>query len=113
MNKLKSMGKRDLIFLTIVHASVIAISAVILYALWFVVIASVSDPNRVASGEVLFLPKGITLEGFKYIFRDKRIWTGYRNTILYTTVGTLIGLFITIPAGYALPKRIWLEKELS
>ena len=105
MNKLKSMGKRDLIFLTIVHASVIAISAVILYALWFVVIASVSDPNRVASGEVLFLPKGITLEGFKYIFRDKRIWTGYRNTILYTTVGTMIGLFITIPAGYALSKK--------
>ena len=112
MNKLKSMGKRDLIFLTIVHASVIAISAVILYALWFVVIASVSDPNRVASGEVLFLPKGITLEGCKYIFRDKRIWTGYRNTILYTTVGTLIGLFITIPAGYALSKKDMVGKGI-
>ncbi len=112
MNKLKSMGKRDLIFLTIVHASVIAISAVILYALWFVVIASVSDPNRVASGEVLFLPKGITLEGFKYIFRDKRIWTGYRNTILYTTVGTMIGLFITIPAGYALSKKDMVGKGI-
>ena len=112
MNKLKSMGKRDLIFLTIVHVSVIAISAVILYALWFVVIASVSDPNRVASGEVLFLPKGITLEGFKYIFRDKRIWTGYRNTILYTTVGTLIGLFITIPAGYALSKKDMVGKGI-
>ena len=112
MNKLKSMGKRDLIFLTIVHASVIAISAVILYALWFVVIASVSDPNRVASGEVLFLPKGITLEGFKYIFRDKRIWTGYRNTILYTTVGTMIGLFITIPAGYALSKKDMVGKGM-
>ena len=112
MNKLKSMGKRDLIFLTIVHASVIAISAVILYALWFVVIASVSDPNRVASGEVLFLPKGITLEGFKYIFRDKRIWTGYRNTFLYTTVGTMIGLFITIPAGYALSKKDMVGKGI-
>lgn len=112
MNKLKSMGKRDLIFLTIVHVSVIAISAVILYALWFVVIASVSDPNRVASGEVLFLPKGITLEGFKYIFRDKRIWTGYRNTILYTTVGTMIGLFITIPAGYALSKKDMVGKGI-
>lgn len=105
MNKLKSMGKRDLVFLAIVHISVIAISAVILYALWFVVIASISDPNLVASGEVLFLPKGTTLEGYKYIFRDKRIWTGYRNTILYTTVGTLLGLFITVPAGYALSKK--------
>ena len=83
MNKLKSMGKRDLIFLTIVHFTVLVISVVILYALWFVVIASISNPNLVASGEVLFWPKGVTFEGYKYILRDKRIWTGYRNTILY------------------------------
>ena len=57
MKKLKKMGKNDLIFLLIVHISVVAISIVILYALWFVVIASISDPNMVASGEVLFLPK--------------------------------------------------------
>lgn len=105
MNKLKRMGKRDLIFETIVHICIIAISGVVLYALWFVIIASISDPNLVASGEVLFLPKGVTLEGYKYIFRDKRIWTGYRNTILYTVVGTLLGLFITIPAGYALSRK--------
>lgn len=99
------MGKRDLIFLTIVHFTVLVISVVILYALWFVVIASISNPNLVASGEVLFWPKGVTFEGYKYILRDKRIWTGYRNTILYTTVGTLFGLFITIPAGYALSRK--------
>ena len=105
MKKLKKMGKNDLIFLLIVHISVVAISIVILYALWFVVIASISDPNMVASGEVLFLPKGLTLSGYKYIFRDKRIWIGYRNTILYTAVGTSLGLFITIPAGYALSRK--------
>ena len=105
MKNLKKMGKNDLIFLLIVHISVVAISIVILYALWFVVIASISDPNMVASGEVLFLPKGLTLEGYKYIFRDKRIWIGYRNTILYTAVGTSLGLFITIPAGYALSRK--------
>ena len=105
MKKLKKMGKNDLIFLLIVHLSVVAFSIVILYALWFVVIASISDPNMVASGEVLFLPKGLTLSGYKYIFRDKRIWIGYRNTILYTAVGTSLGLFITIPAGYALSRK--------
>ena len=53
MNKLKSMGKRDLIFLTIVHFTVLVISVVILYALWFVVIASISNPNLVASGGIV------------------------------------------------------------
>lgn len=60
MKKTKRTGKRDLLFLIIVHGSVVVISAVILYALWFVVIASISDPNLVASGEVLLWPKGIT-----------------------------------------------------
>lgn len=45
------------------------------------------------------------MSGYKYIFRDKRIWIGYRNTILYTAVGTSLGLFITIPAGYALSRK--------
>lgn len=56
MKKLKKMGKNDLIFLLIVHISVVAISIVILYALWFVVIASISDSNMVASGEARLPP---------------------------------------------------------
>lgn len=104
MNKLKKMSKSDIVFLFIVYATVILISVVILYPLWFVIIASISDPNLVATGEVLLLPKGVTFEGFKYIFRDPRIWSGYYNTIRYTVVGTMLALFITIPAGYALSR---------
>ncbi len=104
MKKLKRMSKSDRLFLFIVYTTVALISIMILYPLWFVIIASISDPNMVATGEVLFLPKGVTFEGFKYIFRDTRIWTGYYNTIRYTVVGTMIALFITIPAGYALSR---------
>lgn len=104
MKNLKKMSKSDIVFLSIVYGTVILISIVILYPLWFVIIASISDPNLVATGEVLFLPKGITFEGFKYIFRDPRIWSGYYNTIRYTVVGTILALFITIPAGYALSR---------
>lgn len=104
MKKLKRMSKSDRVFLFIVYTTVALISIMILYPLWFVIIASISNPNMVATGEVLFLPKGVTFEGFKYIFRDTRIWTGYYNTIRYTVVGTMIALFITIPAGYALSR---------
>lgn len=104
MKKLKKISASDKVFLCIVYTTVILISLIILYPLWFVIIASISDPNMVATGEVLFRPKGITFEGFKYIFRDPRIWTGYYNTIRYTVVGTMLALFITIPAGYALSR---------
>ena len=58
----------------------------------------------VASGKVLLLPKGFTLDGYRRVFQDKSILTGYANTIFYTTVGTLINLAVTVPAGYALAR---------
>lgn len=98
-------NKSDAIFTFIVYASIVIVTLMILYPLYFVVIASISDPTLVASGQVILAPKGVTTEGYKYIFRDQRIWTGYRNTIIYTFGGTLIALFITIPAGYALSRN--------
>jgi len=112
IKKLKQLGARDLVFLVVVYASVIALSVMILYPLWFVVIASISNPDMVATGRVLLLPKKITLEGFKYILRDRRIWLGYYNTVRYTGVGTLLALFITIPAGYALSRRDMMGRGL-
>lgn len=112
MKKSKKISKSDRLFLFIVYGTVILISLLILYPLWFVIIASISDPNLVATGKVLFLPKGVTFEGFKYIFRDPRIWSGYYNTIRYTLVGTMLALFITIPAGYALSRNDMLGRGL-
>lgn len=112
MKKLKKISASDKVFLCIAYTTVILISLIILYPLWFVIIASISDPNMVATGEVLFRPKGITFEGFKYIFRDPRIWTGYYNTIRYTVVGTMLALFITIPAGYALSRTDMMGRSI-
>lgn len=76
-----------------------------MYPLIYVLSASISNPEQVASGEVILLPKGFTLEGYQRVFQDENILTGYANTIFYTTVGTLINLIVTIPAGYALARK--------
>lgn len=78
--------------------------AVILYPLIYILSASVSDPVAVNSGEMWLWPKGFTLEGFQRVFRDPDIILGYRNTIFYTTVGTLINLAVTLPCAYALSR---------
>lgn len=78
---------------------------IVLYPLYFVVIASFSDPSAVASGQVWLVPKGLTLDGYKELFRHNEIWTGYANTILYTIVGTFIGVAVNIFAAYALSKK--------
>ena len=76
-----------------------------LYPLYFVLIASVSDAYEVAKGHVFLWPKGFTMESYLNVFREKRVWLGYRNTIFYTVFGTLLSLILTIPSAYALSKR--------
>ena len=75
------------------------------YPLYYVVIASVSDPNFVALGQVIFLPKGITFEGYRRVFNNLDIWIGYRNTIFYTVTATCVNLAVTLSAAYSLANR--------
>ncbi|MDX9807025.1 MAG: carbohydrate ABC transporter permease [Acholeplasma sp.] len=90
------------------HYGVIALmtlfAILILYPLWFMVIASVSNPDAVLNGEVWLWPDTIDFSGYAKIFADPQIWTGYKNTILYTLVGTTLNIILTIPAGYALSR---------
>lgn len=74
------------------------------YPLILVLSNSVSSPDLVASGRVLLLPKGFNLEGYKAVFKDSSILTGYANTIFYTVCKTLLSLAVTMPAAYALTK---------
>ena len=83
-----------------------------LYPLYFVLIASVSDPTMVNSGKVILFPKGITFSAYKFILAEKDIWIGYRNTILYTVGSVLVGAAITIPAAYALSRKDLVGKNV-
>ena len=76
-----------------------------LYPLYFVVIASVSDAYEVAKGHVFLWAKGFTVESYLNVFREKRVWLGYRNTIFYSLTGTFFSLMLTIPSAYALSKK--------
>jgi len=75
------------------------------YPLYFIVIASISNPDYVQSGMVWFWPKGVTWEAYAKVFSTKGIWTGYYNTIIYTIGSTVISLLVTMPAAYALSRK--------
>lgn len=90
----------------IIHAILITAIVVTLYPLWFVIIASVSLPDAIGRGEVILWPVGFTLEGYKTMLEESRIWIGYRNSIIYTVVGTMLRLFVQLPAGYAVSRKI-------
>jgi putative aldouronate transport system permease protein len=75
------------------------------YPVYFVLIASISSPTLVSAGHVYLWPRGLNVEGYKYIFRDPRIMLGYRNSIIYAVGQTVISLVLTIPAAYALSRK--------
>ena len=97
--------RADKVFDTVNIIIMILLLIITLYPLYFVVIASVSDPYEVAKGNVFMFPKGFTVESYLNVFRESRIWTGYRNTIFYAVAGTFFSLILTIPSAYALSKR--------
>lgn len=82
------------------------------WPLWFVVIASFSDPGEVWRGNVILFPKGFSIDSYTEILKYKEIWIGYRNTIFYTVVGTVINLFMTVCMAYPLSRKKFMPKNI-
>lgn len=95
----------DRILVSVIYVILFGVLIVVAYPLYFVLIASFTDPVYVNSGQFLLYPVKITTLGYKSVFSDTRIFTGYLNTLIYTIGGTVLGLSACLPAGYALSRR--------
>jgi len=106
MNKRNKMkrSRADVVFDVLNVAFTLIITLIIVYPLYFIIIASFSDPFSVYYGKVVFWPYGATLDAYINVLRYNEVWIGYRNTIFYTVCGTLYNIFLTIPAAYVLSK---------
>ena len=93
-------------------AFMVLLLIVFVWPLWFVVIASVSDPKLVLAGEVLVFPKGLNINGFIKILQYTQIWTGYANTIYYTLVGTFASLVLSIFMAYAMSEKSFAPRNI-
>ncbi len=94
----------DKIFYAINGFFLILVALIVLYPLYFIIIASISDPDAVLSGQVVLYPVNITFSGFAKILERTDVWRGYLNTIIYTGLTVLLALLVTVPAGWALSR---------
>ena len=97
-------SRGDQVFKIINTTIVTILLLIVLYPLINVLSCSFSDPLEVGAGHVILLPKGLNILGYKRVFQDPSIMTGYANSLFYTVVGTVINLLVTVPAGYALSR---------
>ncbi|MFE6075531.1 carbohydrate ABC transporter permease [Paenibacillus sp. NPDC057886] len=104
-------SRGDRIFNIVNHFLLIIITLIVIYPLVFVLSASFSDPQAVLRGEMFLWPKGINFHSYEKIFQNKDILRGYSNTLIYTLVGTLINLVMTILAAYPLSRKDFIGRN--
>ena len=99
------LSHSDRIYYLIVNIICTLILLIVLYPLVFVISSSFSDPNRIAGHGVLLWPVGFSTEGYKAVFEYSDVLVGYKNTIIYTVLGTVINVAMTMICAYPLARK--------
>ena len=81
------------------------IMLIIAYPVYYIVIASVSDPYEVYAGKTFLLPSKFTLEGYAAVFKNSDLLSGFLNSVKYTVIGTLYSVIVVYLTAYLLSKR--------
>ena len=104
MKKFRQQSATDKFFDISLFIILTIILIIVAYPLYFIIISSISDPKAVASGMVTFLPVGINFAGYREVFKNSLVVSGFINAIVYTACGVCVNLVVTIPTAYALSR---------
>ena len=95
----------DRVFYAVNTILLALLALIVIYPLYFIIIASFSDPDAVLAGQVILYPVRVTFEGYAKILQRTDVWRGYLNTIIYTVLTVVLSLAVTIPGGWALSRK--------
>ena len=95
----------DKIFDWIINILMGAIAIMFLLPLVHVVVCSFSSVNQVIAGNVGLFPVDFTIDGYKEVFADEKLWRGFGNSLFYTFVGTIIQVTLQMFCAYPLSRR--------
>ena len=106
MNKkqgLHGMSDRTSDIVLVVATAIIML--IIAYPLYYVLVASVSDPYDVYAGKTFLFPSQFTLEGYKAVFANSNLLGGFLNSIKYTVIGTVFSVAMLYITAYPLAQK--------
>lgn len=98
-------SRGDRVYYAIVYFVLLLLALLVVYPLYFVVIASFSSADAVLAGKVYLFPVDIDFTGYIRCFERTDIWIGYGNTIWYTLAYTILSVVFTVTAAWALSRK--------
>lgn len=98
-------SRADWVFDIVIYTISFILVLLALYPMYFIIIASVSNPTLVSNGQIMFWPEGVNLKAYRELLGYSKIWTGYGNTMIYVICGTIVSLIVNIPTGFALSRK--------
>ncbi len=90
-----------------------AVMLIVAYPLYYVLVASFSDPYDVYAGKTFLLPSQFTLKGYQAVFADSALFSGFVNSIKYTVIGTIYSVVMIYLVAYPLSVKICPDASTS
>ena len=110
--KRKVMSKSNRIFYIVNTVLLMICLLLVAMPILNVVASSLSSPSAVIRGQVSFWPKGWNIDAYEEIFSNRSLLTGYKNSIIYTIVGTCVNIVLTIMAAYPLSVKDFIGRKV-
>lgn len=95
----------DRLFVIVDWMFLIVAAIIVIIPLMNVISSSLSNPTALGAGKVYLLPVGLSLEGYRVLWNDSSLMTGFLNTLLYTVSGTCLNIFLTVICAYPLSRH--------
>jgi putative aldouronate transport system permease protein len=99
------LSRGDRVFMTFNYLFLVLILLAVAYPLIYIFSSSFSSPRAVIAGQVWLFPVEFSLKGYEAVFKNSQVGIGYWNSIIYTVVGTVINIAITIMAAWPLSRK--------
>lgn len=104
-NRRFKLGWKDKSYYTVCYVLIALLTLAVLYPIVYVFSASFSSPAALAAGKVILWPVDVSIDGYKAVFNYGKVWIGYRNTIFYVIIGTMINVLMTLFCAYPLARK--------
>lgn len=105
----QTMGER--FFISTIYVLIILVTCVTLYPFVYLISISISDSQWVLNGNIVFLPHGFNLVAYQIFLADRMVPRAFLNSVIYTSVGTVLGLLVNSLAGYAASIRVYRHRK--